>query len=241
MTARRPRVFLAGRAPVEGGAVLDPEESHHLLRVLRARAGDAVLAFDGAGGEWEATIEDASRDAVRLRVEAPTGRRSEPALRVTLVQALVRPEKLEYILQKGTEIGVAAFLAVGCERAEAPAPSPSRLARYRRVLIEACKQSGRLVVPGLSVGAWPPEIPPTIVLDLSEEAPPIAGVLAAARPGAAVIAVGPEGGFTPAELADLVAAGGIRCSLGPRVLRTETAGIVAGALVLHAWGDLGSI
>jgi 16S rRNA (uracil1498-N3)-methyltransferase len=232
---RTHRVFLAdGRQP-------DPEEAHHLVRVLRARPGDAVLAFDGRGQEWEATIREIHRDTVTLAIGGPTGRKSEPPIRVTLVQALVRPEKLDYLFQKGTEVGVTSFHLVECERAEAPRPSDARLARYRRVLLEACKQSGRLVVPELSVGAWPPQAPVTIVLDTAAEAPPIGRVLAAGRRDVASVAVGPEGGFTSAEVEDLVARGAARSSLGPRVLRTETAGVVAAALILHAWGDLGGI
>jgi 16S rRNA (uracil1498-N3)-methyltransferase len=241
MSARRPRVYLGGVAPSEGSAALDAEESHHLLRVLRARVGDEVVAFDGAGGEWNATIEDAARDTVRLRVSGPTGRRAEPPIRVALIQALVRPEKLEYILQKGTEIGLSAFVALACERAEAPAPSPSRLARYRRVLVEAAKQSGRLVVPTLTVAAWPPAAGASVVLDPAEGVPPFASFLAGPKRSEVSIAVGPEGGLTPAEIEDLEARGAARASLGPRVLRAETAGVVAGALLLHAWGDLGAI
>ena len=160
---------------------------------------------------------------------------------MTVVQALVRPEKLDYLLQKGTEVGVASFHLVACERAEAPLPSEARLARYRRVLLEACKQSGRLVLPELSVGPFPSGEGTTIVLDTSPGTPPIGRVLAGERRSEVSIAVGPEGGFTSAEVEDLVAQGAARASLGPRILRTETAGVVAAALVLHAWGDLGGI
>jgi len=233
--SRLPRVFLAdGRQP-------DAEESHHLVRVLRARPGDEVLAFDGRGGEWEATVREVTRDAATLSLGRATERRSEAPIHVTLVQALVRPEKLDYLLQKGTEVGVASFHLVEGERAEAPRPSPARLTRYRRVLLEACKQSGRLVLPELSLGGWPPEGGVSIVLDTSAGASPIGRVLGGPRRDRASIAVGPEGGWTAAEVEELAAGGAARASLGPRVLRTETAGVVAAALVLHAWGDLGAI
>jgi 16S rRNA (uracil1498-N3)-methyltransferase len=239
MSARFPRVFLAEAPLPDGTARPDPEESHHLVRVLRARPGEAVLAFDGRGGEWEARIRDVDRGLVTLVLGRATGRSSESPVAVQLVQALVRPEKLDYVLQKGTEIGVAAFLVVPTERAEAPAPSPQRLARYRRVLLEACKQSGRLVVPSLAVGAWPPEPAPSIVLDPAGA--PIGAVLSRGRASEAAIAIGPEGGFTEREVETLRTQGATAASLGPRVLRTETAGVVAAALVLHAWGDLGAI
>lgn len=238
MSARLPRVFVAEGPLPDGTARPEPEESHHLVRVLRARRGEAVLAFDGRGGEWEARIRDVERGIVTLALGRATGRRSEAPVSVTLVQALVRSEKLDYVLQKGTEIGVAAFVAVPTERVEAPAPSPQRLARYRRVLVEACKQSGRLVLPSLRVGAWPPEPAPSIVLDPAGT--PIGAVLSR-RSSEAAIAIGPEGGFTEEEVETLRAQGATAASLGPRVLRTETAGVVAAALVLHAWGDLGAI
>lgn len=236
---RAPRVFLAEGIGPEGTARPDAEESHHLVRVLRARPGDAVVAFDGRGGEWEATVRDAGRDVVTLAIGRETGRRTEAPVDVTLVQAIVRPEKLEYILQKGTEIGVAAFVAVPTERADAPVPSPARLARYRRVVMEACKQSGRLVLPTLTVGSWPPQPAPSIVLDPS--GPPMGALLARERRSRAALAIGPEGGLTDEEVETLRAGGAAPASLGPRILRTETAGVVAAALLLHAWGDLGSI
>ena len=157
MSGRVARVFLAEGIRPDGTARPDTEESHHLVRVLRARRGDAVLAFDGRGTEWEARVEDVDRGTATLAIGRATGRVSEAPVRVTLIQGLVRSEKLDYILQKGTEIGIAFFHLVETERAEAPRPASSRLARYRRVLLDACKQSGRLVLPELSIGPWPPE------------------------------------------------------------------------------------
>jgi len=242
MTSRVRRAFLA--APAEGTrAVLDPEESHHVARVLRARAGETLAVFDGRGGEWSATVDAIAGERVTVLVGPPADGVVEPRLRVVLHQAIVRPEKLEWVLQKGTELGVAAFRLIETERGER-APSAARLARYERIAMEACKQSGRRVVPAVDAAGRPQTPPPGVLalaLHTSPDAAPLAALLAGAPAKEVWIAIGPEGGFAPGEIAALVDAGWRPASLGPRTLRTETAGAVAAAIVLHAWGDLGSI
>ena len=240
MSARLRRAFLPS-ASTGARADLDPEESHHVARVLRARAGDDLSVFDGRGGEWDATVEAVAGDRVTVRVGAPVTDPVEPPIRIVLHQALVRPEKLEWVLQKGTELGVASFRLLATERGER-APSASRLTRYERITLEACKQSGRRVVPAVEPAASPARPGADVialVLDTSPQAPPLGSVLAGAPPAEVWIAVGPEGGWTGEELAGLDAHGWRRASLGPRTLRTETAGAIAAAIVLHAWGDLG--
>ena len=235
------RAFVAG-TPAPGARVeLDPEESHHAARVLRLKAGDALAVFDGKGGEWAASIEASSRDRVTVVVGAPRAGLVEPGLRVVLFQALTRPEKLEWVLQKGTEVGVSAFRLVASDRVEVPPPSPARLHRYARIVMEACKQSGRRRLPSLAPGALdaPPEGVVAIALALGEGVATLGKVLAAPPAEEVWLAVGPEGGFSDPELQALTASGWRLASLGPRVLRTETAGAIAAAIVLHAWGDLG--
>lgn len=237
------RAFLS-ESPVPGGrATLDPEESHHVARVLRLRTGMSLEVFDGCGGAWEAKIDDLSRERVTVSVGAALSPAPvEPALRVVVCQAVVRPEKVEWVLQKGTELGVAAFRLIATERTESPAPSPSRLARYRRIVMEACKQSGRLILPTMSVG--PLETPGDGVagIVLTPTGTVTLGTVLAAPPAPEVwLAVGPEGGFSDREIDSLSARRWRSASLGPRVLRTETAGSVAAAIVLHAWGDLGPV
>jgi 16S rRNA (uracil1498-N3)-methyltransferase len=209
--------------------------------VLRLRAGDELAVFDGRGGEWGATVEEVARDRVTVVAGAPREGDPEPRLRVTLFQARVRPERLEWVFQKGTEIGVAAFRIVDAERSEAAAPSAGRLDRYRRVVLEACKQSGRRRVPELAEGAIAAPAAGTLalLLDGGPGTPPVGHALRGASPPEVWIAVGPEGGFTPEEVVAAGDAGWTRASLGPRTLRTETAGAVAAALVLHRWDDLG--
>ena len=241
MTDKIRRAFLAA-TPVPGDrAALDPLESHHVARVLRLKPGDALAVFDGKGGAWEARIDDLSRDRVTVVVGAARAGEVEPKLRVVVCQAIVRPEKIAWVLQKGTEIGVAAFLLIASDRVEAPPPSPSRLTRYRRIVMEACKQSGRRLLPSVDLGdlETPGDGVVAIVLAHAEGVATVGAVLALPSPSEVWIAVGPEGGFSDDEIDALTARGWRRASLGPRVLRTETAGAVAAAIVLHTWGDLG--
>jgi len=222
--------------------MLDPEESHHVARVLRLRTGDAVEVFDGMGGAWDAKIDDLSKDRVTVLIGAARPPVAiEPDLRVVVWQAIVRPEKVEWVLQKGTELGVAAFRLIPSERAEAQPPSPSRLTRYGRIVMEACKQSGRRVVPTLDVGplGTPTDGVAAIVLAHAGGHATLGAALAGPKAPEVWLAVGPEGGFSAGELDQLTARGWRLASLGPRVLRTETAGAVAAAIVLHTWGDLG--
>jgi len=241
MTDTLRRAFLAVTPKPADRVDLDPDESHHVARVLRLKTGDALAVFDGKGGEWEATIEVPSRDRVTVVVGGVRAGHVEPELRVVVFQALTRPEKLEWVLQKGTEIGVSAFRLVGSERVEAPPPSPSRLSRYERIVMEACKQCGRRVLPALTLGSLAPPDGGVLAIILAHGAgvAPLGSVLAGPKAAEVWLAVGPEGGFSDDEIEAAVASGWRRASLGPRVLRTETAGAIAAAIVLHAWGDLG--
>jgi 16S rRNA (uracil1498-N3)-methyltransferase len=235
------RAFVAASPSVGDRVELDPEESHHVARVLRLKPGEPLHLFDGKGGAWEATIQEVARDRVSVVIDAALDGEVDADLRVVLYQALTRPEKIEWVLQKGTEIGVAAFRLIVSDRVEAPPPSPTRQARYERIVMEACKQSGRRRVPDVAPGAFdtPKDGVLAIVLAAGPGVPPLGRVLAGPRAPEVWIAVGPEGGFSVDELAKLTAGGWRDASLGPRVLRTETAGAVAAAIVLHAWGDLG--
>jgi len=241
MTDRTRRAFLPSAGNTGDRVLLDPEESHHAARVLRLKRGDALNVFDGAGREWAATIDGVTSDRVAVVLGPEVEGRVEAPLHVVVCQANVRPEKLEWVLQKGTELGVAAFRIVATERVEAPTPSPARLTRYRRILLEACKQSGRRVLPTLTLGEIETPGPEVTAIVLTQDAPSLGKLIQGQPPHEVWILVGPEGGFTNIELSALVGRGFLAGSLGPRVLRTETAGAVAAAVVFHTWGDLGPV
>lgn len=242
--ARLWRAYLPDLEPAAGAAaVLEQGEAHHVVRVLRLRTGDCLALFDGRGVEWEARIERVTSGRIELRLETEITAPVEPGIEVTLFQGRSRPDRMDLVVQKATEIGVGAVLAVGCERAERYDPGPQRIERWRRIAIEACKQSGRRHLPHIDAAeALPGEPGPGvlgILLDAGGGAPPLASIGGEESPGRVWLAVGPEGGFTADEVAGLTDGGWRRASLGPRILRTETAGLVAAALALHLWSDLG--
>lgn len=238
---RRWRAHVPGADPAAREWVLDRDESHHLSRVLRLQAGDGIAVFDGAGREWEAEIVVPSATAAIVRpgpeIDAPV----EPGLEVTLYQGRCRADRFDWIVQKGTEIGVGRFVAVRTARSEPGRDDAKRSRRWERIALEAAKQSGRRRIPGIETLARLPGAPAQevgIVLDAGEAAP-LGAVLSRPAPRSVAILVGPESGLAPEELDALSANGWQRAGLGPRVLRTETAGPIAAALILHAWADLG--
>ena len=234
--------------PTESGArvPLPKEERHHAARVLRLQAGDDVWLFDGRGVEWRARlVEDLAGSGVTAaELVEPLVDPVESPLRVVLYQALARPDRLEWVLQKGTELGVAAFRLWPAERSDAAAPRPNKLERWERILIEACKQSGRRVIPELTlVDALPSPTDGVVACLLSVpnddgeashgKAPP-----EDATPGEVWLGVGPESGLSAEESTRARAEGWLPVGLGPRILRTETAGVVATTWAQLRWGDL---
>lgn len=220
--------------------VLSAEESRHLLQVLRLRPGERVAVFDGRGREWLGTLLAPENDAARVRLDEEVATPIEPRLQVTLFQGVCRPAALDWAVQKATEIGVAAILPLASARSER-LPEGARIARLARVALEAAKQCGRRVVPRIEPCAELPAPPagvPALLLDPEPGSEPLRAHLECEPPRAVWLACGPEAGLAPQEVAAWHRAGWRRAALGPRILRAETAGIVAAAIVLHRWGDL---
>jgi 16S rRNA (uracil1498-N3)-methyltransferase len=150
---------------------------------------------------------------------------------------------MEWVVQKATELGLHAVLPFPAERSDARPPSAARLERWRRIAIEACKQCGRSRVPEIELRddlAQPSEDRSAILLDGGERVLELGELLSGPPAGEVWLAVGPESGFTPQEIARWTEKGWQSGRLGPRTLRTETAGLVAASVVMHRWGDLGS-
>jgi 16S rRNA (uracil1498-N3)-methyltransferase len=242
MTSRSRRALHRPGGSPGDRIVLSPEESAHLCRVLRLGRSDRVSVFDGAGREWDARIEVADPHGVEVLVGNERTDRVEPTVDVILVQAICRPERLEWAFQKSAEIGVAGVMLFRGERTDVGAPSPSRWGRWERILAEACKQSGRRVIPELrGPVAAPVELPAGVLgIFLHPGGSPVERVLRDRGPQATYVAVGPEGGFSEEERDAWLRSGWVQAALGPRILRAETAGPVAISIVLHTWGDLGA-
>ena len=231
---RRHRVFLRDLTP--GETTLRGPEAHHLLRVLRVEPGAAVRAFDGRGLEAAGTVAGTDEDTVTLLLDAPHVSPVEAPYAITLAVALLKGDKLSDVVRQGTELGVTRFLPIKSRRCDVKVLSDNKRARLQRVATEAAKQSGRSVVPevGEMVALGGLGVPPS---GLGLVAHPTATVslrdLETPEEGAQVtFLTGPEGGLTDEEVADLQARGFHTVSLGPRILRAETAPLAFAAALL---------
>ncbi|MCC4633981.1 MULTISPECIES: 16S rRNA (uracil(1498)-N(3))-methyltransferase [Xanthomonas] len=224
-----------------------PEESaNHLLRVLRLREGDACILFNGDGSDYHARITVAGKREARALVERAEALSNESPLRITLLQGIARGEKMDLILQKATELGVTAIVPVNAERTEVKldaARTEKRIAHWRSVVVSACEQSGRARVPtvaapqGLQEAAQASD-PQARRLTLDPQGEHRLSTLSADVEQGLIVAIGPEGGWSPRDRATLAAAGFTGLQLGPRILRTETAGLAAIAALQARFGDL---
>lgn len=240
------RIFTEQVLQPEHTVTLPAEVAHYLSRVLRVAVGQHVVLFNGDGSDYAAEIEGFGRNEVSVLVRSRLPACAESPLQITLVQAVSRGERMDLTLQKATELGVFAVQPVFSARTEVrlnPGKLSRRMEHWRRVIISACEQSGRASVPVLheptDLLVWMQQGSPASRILLSPGAPQS---LAGFSPGAAVeaveVVVGPEGGFEDKELEALARYGVLPVSLGPRILRTETAGPVAIAILQAMAGDL---
>ncbi|MDK2855823.1 MAG: rRNA (uracil1498-N3)-methyltransferase [Bacillota bacterium] len=244
--------FYAPPEHFTGGRVhLSAEEAHHVCRVLRLGPGAQVYVFDGLGREYLVEIEIANGRAVsgRILAELPQGR--EAPLALTLAQGLAKGDKLELVIQKATEIGVQAVIPLHTARSVVkPSEGTRRTERWQRIAREATKQCGRAFVPRIesittlrALSERFGEFDAVFIFWEEERARRLKAALAELAERGSVrrllILVGPEGGFTPDEVGLVVEAGALPVTLGPRILRTETAGLVAASIILYELGDLG--
>ena len=220
-------------------------EYHHLVHVLRITPGQRIVLF-GDAVEYVGVIDKIGRDYVEGHLEAPTGRQTECPLRITLFQGIGRLDKMDLVVQKTTELGVARITPVITEHSRShplPTDFTGKLGRWRRIAAEAAKQSGRTLTPEIDL-----PLPLEDALQATsggiffweKEAEPFRKVAATFVPSDGMgLVVGPEGGLSEPEAHMAAAHGFVSASLGPRILRTETAGIVAVALAAYHYGDLG--
>src|SRR5438067_12351421 len=229
---------------------LTPEQARYLGTVLRLRPGEEIEVFDGKGARFRAWLQDSPElDAAVLLLDEPLPEGPARAVDGVLVQALAKGEKMELVVQKATEMGATRILPLASERAVVRVDTErgsAKAERWRKVAQEAARQSGRADVPRVDEPAgW------DAVFAVLRDEPARRGLLldpeqAGLRLGQAargarrvLIAIGPEGGFSVDERERAVRGGMLPVGLGPLVLRTETAGLAALAIVLHVHGELG--
>jgi 16S rRNA (uracil1498-N3)-methyltransferase len=229
--------------------VISGPDVRHITKVLRLGPGDAVELLDGAGRAACAVIASMGGDVVVCRKEEVFSPGGEPPVDVVLVQGLAKGDKMDYIIQKSTELGVSGIIPLVCRRSVVRLEGEkkgSRQARWQRVALEASKQCRRPRVPqvhppvemaealgGIHRGAL------AILPWEGERSLGLKEALPRQTPEKIYIFVGPEGGFEEYEVEEARRSGVAAVSLGPRILRTETAGPACLAIVMHKYGDLG--
>jgi 16S rRNA (uracil1498-N3)-methyltransferase len=239
------RVFVGQPLEPDRDLLLPEAAAYHVARVLRLRAGAALVAFDGRGSDFRCEILTVEGDKVRIRVGARVPGLPESPLRITLVQSISRSERMDWTLQKATELGVSVIVPVISARSVVrldEQQAAKKLRHWQAIVAGACEQCGRSVAaevrPAQDLGTYlagAQREGQRLVLSPSGPAS-LAGLTSV---GARVeLLIGPEGGLEDAELAAATQAGFAPVRLGPRVLRTETAGIVALAVLQAMWGDL---
>lgn len=240
------RLFVSGTL-INGAEIeLDGDRARYLGKVLRARVGDHVGLFDGSGAEWPARVLSISKSAVALHVGESVEVHRESPLKIHLVQGISRGERMDFVVQKATELGVKRITPVltdhgvvklGGERAE------KRREHWQSVATSACEQSGRTRLPLIDtpvplknwLGDQPPRIDAQLIL--KPGAPDKLARVPAPATKVCVL-IGPEGGFSETEYQNATLAGFDSVSIGPRVLRTESAAITALAILQSRFGDL---
>jgi 16S rRNA (uracil1498-N3)-methyltransferase len=241
------RLFIRGELRPELNLQLDPEQARYIGRVLRLRPDDTLAVFNGECGEFSATVTSVGKATATVLVGAALPGASESPLRVHLVQGVSRGERMDTIVQKATELGVKRITPVLTEFGVVKLDgerADKRRDHWQKIAISACEQCGRIRPPLIDLavplktwfGNKTRETDVDLILRPGAATPMAA--LAAPRTKVCLL-IGPEGGFSDGEYTDAELAGFTAVSLGPRVLRTETAAIASIAVAESLWGDLG--
>ena len=243
---RLTRVYVGAPLGSDTDVRLPEAAAVHVARVLRLREGAVIVAFDGTGGDYRCELLSVKGDEVVVRVGARAAGLPESPLRITLVQAVSRGERMDWTLQKATELGVRTIVPVLSARSVVrldERQAEKKLRHWQAIVASACEQCGRSIVPELRA---PQEFARFLASSAREGQRFVlnptgpASLAGLTSVGSRVeLLIGPEGGLDDAELERAGAAGFAPVRLGPRVLRTETAGIVALTVLQSLWGDLG--
>ncbi|MCF8010466.1 MAG: 16S rRNA (uracil(1498)-N(3))-methyltransferase [Clostridiales bacterium] len=246
------RFFISPEQVNSGRINISGPDVRHITKVLRMGPGDIITALDGDGKVYEARIESTTKDKVKCEILAEGQAGGEPPVRVTLVQGLSKGEKMDLVVQKATELGVTSIIPAECKYSVTKLTAKKaadRRDRWQRIAVEASKQCRRSVVPRVVTPMkWaealediPGEAVPLMPYEGETEQDLKGIVQKIKRPLEIFVFIGPEGGIHPEEFEQAHRKGVIPLTLGPRILRTETAGLAALFMVLYEWGDLGGV
>lgn len=242
---RIPRFYVPQPLAVGQEFTLPDTTFRHAVQVLRLGAGEPLILFNGEGGDYCAQMSNLSKRSASVMIDSFSPLDTESPLHLTLVQAIIKPDKMDFALQKAVELGVntiqplitqRSVVRIGKEQVD------KKLQHWEGIVVAACEQSGRTRMPDvrtpLTLERWlaTPAIGSRLILAPGDF--PRINALPSALPAPVALLIGPEGGFTDEEVAISVQAGVMPVSLGPRILRAETASLTALALLQHRYGDL---
>ena len=252
------RFYVAPEAMSEREALITEEEWKHLSNVLRLKAGDRVEVFDGKGRGYTGRLADLERSQARVALESPVQAARDSGLRICLGQAIPKGERMEWIVQKATELGVDAIQPLALSRCvvrlDGERKRRDRQGRWQKIALEAAKQCGRLTIPEvmypLGLDEFLQRIRPQdlFLIPWEEGGQPLKAFFADTGDFAStggteqrgvVVMIGPEGGIEKEEMEACRYAGGRALTLGPRILRTDTAGLMILSVLQVQWGDMG--
>ncbi len=240
-----PRFFVNAPLAVGQTAVIDGQDARHLAGALRITVGERLTLCDGAGTDYPGTVTQVERDRVMVTVDAALPTTAEPSLQVTLYMGLPKADKMEWVIQKAVELGVAVVVPVTTARSIVRMDAKDgekKQQRWQRIAAEAAGQSGRGRIPTVeapitfrqALTRWEQE---STLLCYEGGGAPI-GQLVSPADTALSLVVGPEGGFDPAEVEAVTRVGGRIATLGPRILRCETAPLAALAVLMERSGNM---
>lgn len=238
------RIFVDQVLSTDQILTLPEEASRHLVQVLRLREGDDFVLFNGQGGEYEAVLHHVAKREVQARIGRYDAVSRESLLPLTLAQCVSKGDRMDYTLQKAVELGVSAIVPLLSERSVVKLDAErwaKKMEHWRGIIISACEQSGRTRIPSLrtplALDHWLNEAADSALkLTLAPTARrSLRGIDPNQQP--VLLLVGPEGGLSDAEIHLAERQGFDAVTLGPRILRTETAGVAALAAIQALWGD----
>jgi 16S rRNA (uracil1498-N3)-methyltransferase len=242
---RLTRVFVDGDLATGQRLTVDGSVGNHIVRVLRSRIGDELTLFNGRGGQYGASIDEIRRDTVQISVREHRDQERESAFELTLAQGISRGERMDWVVQNATELGVTRIVPLFTERSMVhldEKQAAKKVQHWRGIAVAACEQCGRNVIPEIAV--------PVVLYGLLErsESSGLSLLLSpagekriedlAGNPQGATVLIGPEGGLAQVEQDAALRAGFAAVRMGPRVLRTETAAVCALTLLQQKFGDL---
>lgn len=240
------RFFVLPSSIQAGSVTFDTARAHQIRDVLRMRQNQEIIVLDNAGSEYRVILKQVDRHGVRGKILEQRAPRGEPGTRVILYQSLLKTDKFEWVLQKGTEVGIAEFVPIVAARSVANDVSKQKFARWSQIIVEAAEQSGRGKIPTLYshqsfteslTGAR--QLGGMLLIPWEQEQTRSLSAALAINPSETIhLFIGPEGGWTGAEIEQADAAGALSITLGSRILRAETAGLVAASAIFYARGDL---